>query len=77
MQRSRQQLCRPLAVRASLQDETLVIQTLPFSPVILGQFLDFLGQLIELRRPIMVRWAQFLCGEEQTAEVIRLAARRA
>jgi hypothetical protein len=25
------------------QDETLVTQTLPFSPVILGQFPDFLG----------------------------------
>ena len=36
------------------------------------------SQLIELRRPIMERWAQFLSGEEPaTAEVIPLAARRA
>jgi len=36
------------------------------------------SQLIELRRPVMERWAQFLSGEEpETAEVIPLNARPA
>ena len=35
------------------------------------------SQLIELRRPVMERWASYLSGEEPgTAEVIPLSARR-
>jgi integrase len=35
------------------------------------------SSLVERRRPIMAAWAQFLSGEEQIAEIIPLAARRA
>jgi hypothetical protein len=35
------------------------------------------SQLIEPRRPVIERWAQFLSGQEQSAEIIPLAHRRA